>query len=175
MVQCAPRASSGPNHLGLCALQTFVDCIPNPNSCGGTGGCSGSTEEYGAFLHPARTPAELRSRCVLTPPALQASRGPCFTALLPTPPTPTPPRPATSVCSARALASSRPVRHCLYLVCSTALRGEDERPSHPHTTVSDVSGAGVERFLSGRFCSRRHLELRQAPGQRLRLADGRPR
>ena len=62
-----------------------------------------------------------------------------------------------------------------YLVCSTALRGEDKRPSHPHTTVSDVSGAGVERFLSGRFCSRRHLELRQAPGQRLRLADGRPR
>ena len=29
------------------APQEFVDCIPNPNSCGGTGGCSGSTEEYG--------------------------------------------------------------------------------------------------------------------------------
>jgi cathepsin L len=29
------------------APQELVDCIPNPNSCGGTGGCSGSTEEYG--------------------------------------------------------------------------------------------------------------------------------
>ena len=24
MVQCAARASNGPNHLGLCALQTYV-------------------------------------------------------------------------------------------------------------------------------------------------------
>ena len=34
-------------HLPVLAPQEFVDCIPNPNSCGGTGGCSGSTEEYG--------------------------------------------------------------------------------------------------------------------------------
>jgi len=34
-------------HLPILAPQEFVDCIPNPNSCGGTGGCSGSTEEYG--------------------------------------------------------------------------------------------------------------------------------
>ena len=33
--------------LPVLAPQEFVDCIPNPNSCGGTGGCSGSTEEYG--------------------------------------------------------------------------------------------------------------------------------
>jgi hypothetical protein len=29
------------------APQEFVDCVPNPNSCGGGGGCAGSTEEYG--------------------------------------------------------------------------------------------------------------------------------
>ena len=33
--------------LPVLAPQEFVDCIPNPNSCGGTGGCAGSTEEYG--------------------------------------------------------------------------------------------------------------------------------
>jgi cathepsin L len=33
--------------LPTLAPQEFVDCIPNPNSCGGTGGCEGSTEEYG--------------------------------------------------------------------------------------------------------------------------------
>jgi len=33
--------------LPVLAPQELVDCIPNPNSCGGTGGCSGSTEEYG--------------------------------------------------------------------------------------------------------------------------------
>eukprot|EP01047_Picozoa_sp_COSAG01_P067906 COSAG01_NODE_9692_length_2369_cov_2.166960_1_plen_338_part_00 len=33
--------------LPTLAPQEFVDCIPNPNSCGGSGGCQGSTEEYG--------------------------------------------------------------------------------------------------------------------------------
>ena len=33
--------------LPVLAPQEFVDCIPNPNQCGGTGGCAGSTEEYG--------------------------------------------------------------------------------------------------------------------------------
>jgi len=33
--------------LPVLSPQELVDCIPNPNSCGGTGGCSGSTEEYG--------------------------------------------------------------------------------------------------------------------------------
>ena len=26
-------------------LQELVDCVPNPKSCGGTGGCSGATVE----------------------------------------------------------------------------------------------------------------------------------
>jgi hypothetical protein len=29
------------------APQEFVDCVPNPDQCGGSGGCAGSTEEYG--------------------------------------------------------------------------------------------------------------------------------
>ena len=33
--------------LPVLAPQELVDCIPNPNSCGGSGGCEGSTEEYG--------------------------------------------------------------------------------------------------------------------------------
>lgn len=36
-----------PGTLPVLSPQELVDCIPNPNSCGGTGGCSGSTEEYG--------------------------------------------------------------------------------------------------------------------------------
>ena len=32
--------------LPVLSPQELVDCIPNPNSCGG-GGCAGSTEEYG--------------------------------------------------------------------------------------------------------------------------------
>lgn len=40
--------------LPVLAPQELVDCAPNPHQCGGTGGCSGSTEEYGfayAMLH----------------------------------------------------------------------------------------------------------------------------
>eukprot|EP01051_Picozoa_sp_SAG22_P018386 SAG22_NODE_3081_length_1956_cov_2.281099_2_plen_368_part_00 len=44
-VESAVFASTGT--LPTLAPQGFVDCIPNPNKCGGTGGCSGSTEEYG--------------------------------------------------------------------------------------------------------------------------------
>eukprot|EP01050_Picozoa_sp_SAG11_P016441 SAG11_NODE_2245_length_3641_cov_2.290514_7_plen_255_part_00 len=33
--------------LPVLSPQELVDCIPNPNSCGGGGGCAGSTEEYG--------------------------------------------------------------------------------------------------------------------------------
>jgi len=29
------------------SAQELLSCVPNPHSCGGTGGCSGSTEEYG--------------------------------------------------------------------------------------------------------------------------------
>ena len=36
--------------LPVLAPQELVDCAPNPNSCGGTGGCGGSTEEI-AFAY----------------------------------------------------------------------------------------------------------------------------
>ena len=49
------------------APQELVDCIPNPNSCGGTGGCSGSTEEYG-FACAIHSCFSRVLRCSHTPP-----------------------------------------------------------------------------------------------------------
>jgi cathepsin L len=60
----APRTATG--KLLELAPQMYVSCSPNPNECGGTGGCEGSTQ-WLAFNYSltAGLAAETTYPCVL--------------------------------------------------------------------------------------------------------------
>ncbi|KAL4508002.1 hypothetical protein ABPG72_021375 [Tetrahymena utriculariae] len=45
VLESAAAIAAGPGQLKTLSTQQLVSCVPNPNQCGGTGGCSGAVAE----------------------------------------------------------------------------------------------------------------------------------